>query len=230
MKAKHLLTKSYVSYIALILIIIISNTILWCGLIKYPAKVTADNVSASVAMSAFILALYSAYKVNKWLDSKVNEKGFKKCEDIIDTISIIKEKLVSTHPKIHITFNENKTCFINDDEYIHAIRNEKESVINNISVILDDIFTVLSLQNQLNVWSFKYSDDFYAKKLNELMVDMRNTIDDCYEYIESGVQADHQEFLEITEIFITDYYSALSLCNDFMKTKFDKIFIKLHHP
>ncbi|MCU7510882.1 hypothetical protein D0Y48_29795 [Klebsiella quasipneumoniae] len=35
------------------------------------------------------MAIYSAFQVKKWLGNKVNEKGFKKCESIIDKIQEI---------------------------------------------------------------------------------------------------------------------------------------------
>ncbi len=44
---------------------------------KEPKRVTAPGVAALVAICTFTLALWSAFKVNKWVASKVNEKHLK---------------------------------------------------------------------------------------------------------------------------------------------------------
>ena len=50
-------------------------------------KITAPGLSAIVAVIALSLAIYSAYQVKKWVNSKIKEKAFKRTEELLEEIS-----------------------------------------------------------------------------------------------------------------------------------------------
>lgn len=54
----------------------VTVVLLWI-LYKDPTRITAPALAALTAMCTFLLALWSAFKVNKWLNSKVNDSAYK---------------------------------------------------------------------------------------------------------------------------------------------------------
>ncbi|WP_314419117.1 hypothetical protein [Pseudescherichia vulneris] len=73
--------------------VLITITINWL-LFKDPKKITAPGVAALITMCTFSLALYSAYQVKKWLNSKINETAFKKTDDFISELCTINNKIL----------------------------------------------------------------------------------------------------------------------------------------
>lgn len=67
---------------------------------KDPKRVTAPGVAALVAICTFGLALWSALKVNKWLDNKVNETGFKQTEKILEHLEQFRDKVTPITTKV----------------------------------------------------------------------------------------------------------------------------------
>lgn len=53
---------------------------------KDPKKITAPGVASLLAMCTFSLALWSAYRVNEWIKTKINDAGFKQCELAMETL------------------------------------------------------------------------------------------------------------------------------------------------
>ncbi|ELV2795181.1 hypothetical protein QNS20_001375, partial [Enterobacter ludwigii] len=104
--AKTLLERLSLSHIRWMIIgVLLTEFITWI-LYKNPKKITAPGLSAIVAVCALILAVYSAYQVKKWVNGKVNEKGFKKCEAIIDNIQEIAMGIVRVNIFIEQLFIE----------------------------------------------------------------------------------------------------------------------------
>ncbi|WP_262963358.1 hypothetical protein [Klebsiella quasipneumoniae] len=88
-KVKEILNKLQPSHIAWLLAgVLLAEGFNWL-LYKDIKRVTAPGLSSLIAVCALVLAIYSAFQVKKWLGNKVNEKGFKKCESIIDKIQEI---------------------------------------------------------------------------------------------------------------------------------------------
>lgn len=72
-----------------VLVTIIINWLLF----KDPKKITAPGVASLVAICTFSLALYSAYQVKKWLNSKINETAFKKSDEFLSILCEVNNKL-----------------------------------------------------------------------------------------------------------------------------------------
>ncbi|MEB8025551.1 hypothetical protein [Enterobacter hormaechei] len=68
---------------SLIVGVLLTEFITWL-LFKNPKKITAPGLSATVAVCALLLAIYSAYQVKKWVNSKINEKAFKRSEELLE--------------------------------------------------------------------------------------------------------------------------------------------------
>ncbi|MCR4457060.1 hypothetical protein [Pseudescherichia sp. L3] len=54
---------------------------------KFPKWITAPGITALFAIGTFSLALYTAFQLKKWINSKVNEKAFKRSEELLDEFS-----------------------------------------------------------------------------------------------------------------------------------------------
>jgi len=66
------------------------TTIFYWFMFKDPKRITIAGVTTMVgillSISTFLLALWSALKVNKWLNNKIQDKGFKQAEKILELI------------------------------------------------------------------------------------------------------------------------------------------------
>ncbi|CQH51391.1 TPA: hypothetical protein PXM78_000652 [Yersinia enterocolitica] len=76
--------KFYLSHVLFFFFGVMVTVVLLWVLYKDPTRITAPALAALTAMCTFLLALWSAFKVNKWLNSKVNEKAFKRTEEFLD--------------------------------------------------------------------------------------------------------------------------------------------------
>jgi len=86
MKIKGILNYFRLSHIAWffsgVVITVVFNWIVF----KDPKRITAAGVSTLIAASAFLLALWSAFKVNKWLNTKINDAAFNQTLKIVEHI------------------------------------------------------------------------------------------------------------------------------------------------
>lgn len=98
-------------------------------LFKDPKRVTAPGVSVFLASCTFALALYSASQVKKWLNSKVNEKAFKRTEEFLDEIS--NQALLSAKLQ-HLMYRiKNQKKFSN--QIFSNINDELEPLLKDLS-------------------------------------------------------------------------------------------------
>ncbi|MFB5745650.1 hypothetical protein ACE38U_12270 [Cedecea sp. S5-13] len=129
-KSKKLRDDFQLSHVAWFFVGILATVAFQWIVYKDPKQVTAPGISTLVAMSAFMLALWSAFKVNKWLNNKVNESGFKQTEKILESISKI-------HTSSRIILENCKT--LSSTDIIDALANQSEGIKNNSTRVLSDI-------------------------------------------------------------------------------------------
>lgn len=176
--------------------VMVTVVLLWI-LYKDPTRITAPALAALTAMCTFLLALWSAFKVNKWLNSKVNDAAFKQTEKIIETIAEI---------MIHIS--KIKPNQLKVKKILNTITNSVKEPIKNICnelKIIDSLIDRLSIQiNGLKYFNAELTKDGeayldginnifnrYSKQIYELQTkvngnndlidnDKIKEIDDCY--------------------------------------------------
>ncbi|WP_065358473.1 hypothetical protein [Kluyvera georgiana] len=189
-------------------------------LFKDPKRVTAPGLAALVALCTFSLALWSAFKVDKWLNSKVNDTAFKKAEEFTT-------ELTRLNYRISVLQNTlNKLVSVDNDKDYYSLKKEI-SFINRLSYEqLENLFISFDLFNNWNI-RFKYHDKlqeglfeagFSIAMMEELVFTIEKT-NNFSEYKEENISIDlileHitpaiQIFSEILEIPFTEKFDLTS--------------------
>ncbi|MFW5405457.1 hypothetical protein [Pectobacterium carotovorum] len=199
--------------------VVVTIVINWI-LFKDPKRVTAPGLAALVALGTFSLALWSAFKVDKWLNSKVNDTAFKKAEEFITELTKLNYRLSVLQNTLR-----GLTSVKTDKDYLSL---KKEiSFINGLSYDqLENLFTSVDLFNNWNI-KFKYYDKLqeglfksgYSIGMMEKLVFSIDNIDDVSGYIEDNrsenLILEHltptiKIFSEIIEIPFTEKFDLAS--------------------
>ncbi len=159
---KSQLDRINLSHIAWMIVgVLLSEFLIWL-LYKNPKKITAPGLSATVAVCALILAIFSAYQVKKWVDGKVNEKGFKKCEAIIDktqeiAIAVAKiDKGIRAIQMMNLVILEQKKH-----------QEIADKIIEQQQVIWDAVLEIYTHEMHLKIWGFRISEHYSLQELHE---------------------------------------------------------------
>lgn len=151
--------------------VLLTELITWV-LYKNPKKITAPGLSATVAVCALILALYSAYQVKKWVGGKVNEKGFKKCEAIIDKTQEIAMAVARIDSEIKGLHNMN-LVILEATKY-----NEKvKKILKQREVITDAVLEIYTHEMHLKIWGFEISEKHSLHQLTDSIKPYKKAID-----------------------------------------------------
>ncbi|HDL7588291.1 TPA: hypothetical protein PXO89_002772 [Yersinia enterocolitica] len=130
--------------------------ILW-GLYKDPTRITAPALTALIAMCTFLLALWSAFKVNNWLSNKVNDVAFKKAENILE--SLTEMKLTTDFIKSRCTILEDINVYSEKDEaWLKDLR-------ENLNKLDEKAF-----QSYITAWSLIRTLKLFNTGVNEIKV------------------------------------------------------------
>ncbi|RZN48088.1 hypothetical protein [Escherichia sp. E13S3] len=219
---KELLERFQLTHIRWMLIgILLTEFITWV-LYKNPKKITAPGLSSIVAVCALCLAIYSAYQVKKWLNGKINEKGFKKCEAVIDSTQAIALEMLKVNPEIGKLFRMD-LIILNSEQYNSTVEKLTSSIAK-----LDELTLEANTHGMhLNIWGFEIAEDFnllvLAKAIRTYNVSIRTTIENSKKAREIG------EYKEIEEDK-TAYFKALNLVGNYMDklndSSFEDVFIE----
>lgn len=176
--------------------VMVTVVLLWV-LYKDPTRITAPALAALTAMCTFLLALWSAFKVNKWLNSKVNDAAFKQTEKIIETIAEIMIHISKIKPNQLIVKKISKIIKISEKEPIENICNELKTIDSLIDRLSIQINGLKYFNAELTKDGEAYLDGInnifnqYSKQIYELQKkvngnndlinnDKIKEIDDCY--------------------------------------------------
>lgn len=174
----------------------VTVVLLWV-LYKDPTRITAPALAALTAMCTFLLALWSAFKVNKWLNSKVNDAAFKQTEKIIETIAEIMIHISKIKPNQLIVKNISNIITNSEKEPIKNICNELKTIDSLIDRLSIQINGLKYFNAELTKDGEAYLDGInnifnqYRKQIYELQTkvngnndlidnDKIKEIDDCY--------------------------------------------------
>lgn len=133
---------------------------------KDPKRITAPGVSALVAMSTFMLALWSAFKVNKWINSKVNEKSFKRTEEFLDELSSLYLGLAKLYSVIE-QIKDTKD-FANDKILLGTAK-------DYINEYLNSIVKTTVLYMSFSHWNIKFKKEMHFESIDSRLVKITKT-------------------------------------------------------
>lgn len=177
-KIKEILNKLQPSHIAWLLAgVLVSECINWL-LYKDIKRVTAPGLSSLVAVCALVLAIYSAFQVKRWMDNKVHEKGFKKCESIIDEIQGLAIEIGRINGDMVILYR-NELILLDSVQLENKIKN----IHGSIYKINEAKNTIIGHFMHLNIWGFDIKEEYnpiilldFVKAFRNIVIDTTSTI------------------------------------------------------
>lgn len=208
----------------------VTVVLLWI-LYKDPTRITAPALAALTAMCTFLLALWSAFKVNKWLNSKVNDSAYKQTEKIIESIS-----------KIHFS----SRVILDDCDLIYAINSQMPSInvnakkaLNNKSKSIEkhtQICNEMNLQLQiltyeLPMWNIKLKNEEMKTNILNIIASAVKFIDHCDELKSKTNEKDLHHAISISKEIIKNYHPILvEHINSIVTKQYGDIFETITSP
>mgnify|MGYP004711531663 CR=1 FL=1 len=222
----YLLERFQLSHIRWMLIgILLTEFITWL-LYKDHKKITAPGLSAMVAVCALSLAIYSAYQVKKWIHSKVNDKGFKKCEAIIDKVHEIAILMLQVNPIISRLHNSNLVLLSEEEK--KKIQNDLIDLSEQLKVLT---FEINTHHMHLNIWGFQMSENFRIEELNLAIKEYKNSI---YTTVGNTTYTAENTHYQQSENDSKRYKDAVEQIGYYMDklndSEFNEVFIKYKKP
>lgn len=219
--AKTLLGRFSLSHIRWMIIgVMLTEFITWL-LYKNPKKITAPGLSAIVAVCALILAVYSAYQVKKWINGKVNDKGFKKCESIIDKIQEIAMEMLKVNSEIGKLFQMNLVV-IDESNHVLVMENLEKS-IDNMKLLALELHTNAM---HLNIWGFEIAENYNLFELTKAIGQYNSAIRNAIENSKNIINK--KAYKEAIDDEGT-YKQSVSMIGTYMdkinNSSFDEVFI-----
>lgn len=139
---------------------------------KDPKRITAPGVAALVAMSTFTLALWSAFKVEKWLKSKVNESGYKQSEKIIEELQLIILSIISINNSLHMLDPRYHNRVVIHKELFEK---HKTKISNDSEQLSVQIARLNLLCHTIHQWNVSI-DSSYDKKIESIIIEIANLV------------------------------------------------------
>ncbi|EKN6406603.1 hypothetical protein DVP99_13855 [Yersinia enterocolitica] len=158
--------KFYLSHVLFFFFGVMVTVVLLWILYKDPTRITAPALAALTAMCTFLLALWSAFKVNKWLNSKVNDAAFKQTEKVLGYI----ENSNKVVDPIHRNFLNIKTMESQFGLFKFNENGTKELIIlsKNVDTYCDDL--------SMSIMMLKYWNSELSKQGNKFIYDFINSL------------------------------------------------------
>lgn len=231
MKMKYLmnstLNKIKLSHIVCMLIgVLLTEGITWL-LYKDFKKITAPGLSAIVAVIALSLAIYSAYQVKKWVNSKIKEKAFKRTEELLEEISKMAVILARLKYLMMEIKNLKHLSEISASKLSSEIKNQQEKYFESIS---NQILAVHSFSNWGVIFTIRKIYDKARIHLTHTQNECNHIRDKLNKEI---IKAKKNETVNIEEIkfqakhIISRIDAAGYILDGIIKMKYEKIF---KHP
>lgn len=114
-------------------------------LFYFSEEITPATFSAAFAGGALILACYTALKVNKWLNNKINDTAFKKAEELIQSLSSF---IISIADLIRMLESINTSKSISE----HGLSVIQKKLGNSHAKYMEDGLKLSILLEQLHAW------------------------------------------------------------------------------
>ncbi|EPD2608627.1 hypothetical protein ACR82Q_000268 [Yersinia enterocolitica] len=192
--------------------VIVTVVLLWI-LYKDPTRITAPALAALTAMCTFLLALWSAFKVNKWLNSKVNDAAFKQTEKVL---GYIESSYTEIRPLLSMVAKLSQTrvsIYENEQNLIAEIKQKIESIEMFCNNAVMSTYMLKYWDANLTKEGDKLLDDFVTKVRELLKKSI--TITETYDKKSFG-----NELLEFN-VIVDDFTYSL---NRLLSAKYKELF------
>lgn len=192
--------------------VIVTVVLLWV-LYKDPTRITAPALAALTAMCTFLLALWSAFKVNKWLNSKVNDAAFKQTEKVL---GYIESSYTEIRPLLSMVAKLSQTrvsIYENEQNLIAEIKQKIESIEMFCNNAVMSTYMLKYWDANLTKEGDKLLDDFVTKVRELLKKSI--TITETYDKKSFG-----NELLEFN-VIVDDFTYSL---NRLLSAKYKELF------
>ncbi|EOV4167055.1 hypothetical protein ACONXC_001023 [Yersinia enterocolitica] len=192
--------------------VMVTVVLLWV-LYKDPTRITAPALAALTAMCTFLLALWSAFKVNKWLNSKVNDAAFKQTEKVL---GYIESSYTEIRPLLSMVAKLSQTgvsIYENEQNLIAEIKQKIESIEMFCNNTVMSTYMLKYWDANLTKEGDKLLDDFVTKVRELLKKSI--TITETYDKKSFG-----KELLEFN-VIIDDFTYSL---NRLLSAKYKELF------
>lgn len=213
MKLKDKFNLSHVAgFFVGVVVTVIFNWIVF----KDPKGVTAPGVAALVAMCTFTLALWSAFKVNKWLDNKVNDAAFNQALRILEHFEGFHEKLTPL------------TSAISDISRIEKPLSEADEIkIEKASLAIKDMMTFGTLFfmkiKTRRYWKIKFTTTA-TNIISELEKELICIIKNSKLILEHAQEGNLSEREDIIERINNSYFIIAAKLDLIISLSYDEIF------
>lgn len=192
--------------------VMVTVVLLWV-LYKDPTRITAPALAALTAMCTFLLALWSAFKVNKWLNSKVNDAAFKQTEKVL---GYIESSYTEIRPLLSMVAKLSQTrvsIYENEQNLIAEIKQKTESIEMFCNNAVMSTYMLKYWDANLTKEGDKLLDDFVTKVRELLKKSI--TITETYDKKSFG-----NELLEFN-VIVDDFTYSL---NRLLSAKYKELF------
>ncbi|CNG02698.1 hypothetical protein ACULTK_003761 [Yersinia enterocolitica] len=214
--------KFYLSHILFFFFGVMVTVVLLWVLYKDPTRITAPALAALTAMCTFLLALWSAFKVNKWLNSKVNEKAFKRTEEFLDEMIHYNLSIAKIY-YICDLLRKAKFEEFNDDIHLNKELNEYINEYFNVSL------SIKVYENTFKHWGINLicRNHFNAieKKMDSIAPRIRRIIILSSNITNSKHKKEDFLIIQLRSKEVMSYIDSSSfLLDSFTKLTYDQIF------
>ena len=198
-------------------------TVLLLNFFYFDNHITPPGVSAFVACMALAFTVYAAFKVKEWNDAKINEKGFNKCEYIIENLGDFNLKFITIHSYASYLLNLHKEKFTPGfiDNRIAKYNDLFISDADEANLI---ILRILSGQHHLKIWNYRIKKEFRMESLSELYDSYRKEVSMAFEIINDANHEMHDLFLQKVENINNTYLNICLKTNIVFNNEFSEIF------
>ncbi len=230
-KVKEILNKLQPSHIAWLLAgVLLAEGFNWL-LYKDIKRVTAPGLSSLIAVCALVLAIYSAFQVKKWMDNKVNEKGFKKCEELVEYF----EKLIwevsmcnTKKNRIILSYDQykEKKDKTSEENLIGSMEEWNKQVIATTETYSD----IYLCEKTLRLWNFSINDEYQIEPFRANFLKYRKTVKKACRLMLINNKDDEDEIKNLINEMTESFNNIKPYFRKFSNSSFYEIFQKTTSP
>ncbi|WFX59774.1 hypothetical protein NFK08_07045 [Enterobacter roggenkampii] len=183
---------------------------------KDPKRITAPGVAALVAMCTFSLALWSAFKVEKWLNNKINDKAFKQTEKILEYYEDFSE-IVSP---LRLVLVEIETMEKMYGKFVMTEKQKKE--LNEHCIIVSDYNDKITMSIiMLKYWKTSLTETG-QEHANHLEDALRNFTMTAMTILDKNKNPEFKNAIQETSMF---YMKSIIKLREILDLGYDEMFI-----
>lgn len=192
----------------------------------FDGHITPPGVSATIACLALAFTIYAAFKVKEWSETKLNEKGFEKCEEILNIITETKFEIITIEVHLRELFESNEKSFISLLQFKLKYSDVLDQFVKFEHKTSERLLHALYLETQLPMWNWQIPDEHKVEDLFNAVNDYITCVKACIELIEKNESIQHPTFLLKKEEADKNYKKASRYASRIFAKPFTEVFIE----